>query len=145
MVNYVKMTENNILHRGTKGFIYTLEVLIAISIIMVSIVLVFRYPPEKPDFGTSTMKLQAFDSLEYLDNKGDLKNLVFQNNETEIEKRMRDILLQEMLFEMEICDFSCSEANVPVNETVIAINYYVAGYKENYLGKKVKMWLWRRS
>lgn len=151
MAKMIKQTgESNILHRGmrsfsSKGFVYTLEVLIAISMILISVVFILRSPPEKPDFSTSTMKLQGFDALEYMDNKGDLKNLVFQNNETEIENRIRDILPREILFETQLCNVSCSEVNTPVNETVVVINYYISGYTNNYLGKKVKLWLWRRS
>ena len=128
-----------------KGYIYTLEVLIAISLILVSVVFIFRNPPAKPEFGISTMKIQGLQALEYLDNKGDLKNLVFQENETELENRIKNILPIEAQFETEICNFSCSAANVPLNETVIGIDYYASGYKENYVGKKVRLWIWRRS
>ncbi len=153
----VRRKENNILHRGmrverenprfssSKGYIYTLEVLIAISIMILSVALILRNPPAKPEFSTSTIKLQGFAALEYLNEKGDMKNLVAQNNETELENRIKDILPREIQFETEICDFSCSEVNVPVNETVTVINYYVSGYKESFAGKKVKMWLWRKS
>ena len=128
-----------------KGYVYTIEVLIAITIILLSVVLILRNPPEKPDYSTSTMKLQGIEALEYLDMKGDLKNLVLQENETEIESRIRDVLAKEILFEIELCNYSCSNVNVPVNETITAVNYYVSGYKETFLGRKVRMWLWRKS
>lgn len=128
-----------------KGYIYTLEVLIAIAVIIISVVLIFRSPPAKPEFATSTMKIQGFEALEYLNSKGDMKNLVFQENETQLESMISAILPNEIRFEAEICSFSCSEVNVPVNETVVAINYYVSGHEYSYVGKKVKLWLWRKS
>ncbi len=131
--------------RSLKGYIYTLEVIIAISIIVLSVVSILRTPPTKPEFSTSTIKMQGFEALEYLDRKGDLKKLVFQENETELENKMSGIMPKEIGFEMEFCSYSCSEVNVPANETVVVVNYYVSGYKENYIGKKVKLWIWRKS
>jgi hypothetical protein len=133
-------------HRSrAKGYIYTLEVLIAVSIILVSLVFIFRSSPAKPELETSLIKTQGADALSFLDSKGTLRKLVYDDNETEIETQLKTYLPKNIGFEVQVCTSPCSAVNVPVNETVVAVNYYISGYKENYLGKKVRLWLWRKS
>ncbi len=126
-----------------KGYLYTLEVLIAISIIFVSMVMLFRYAPTQPDLGVSILKQQGFEALGYMDDKGTLRELVLMNNETAIEEELNLILLKAVNFETDICSLSCNKTSVPANKTVVAVDYYVSGYKDAYLGKKLRLWLWR--
>lgn len=128
-----------------KGYIYTLEVLIAVAVILVSLVFIFRSSPTKPDLDISIIKTQGMDALSFLDAKGTLRKLVFDDNETEIENQLKSYLPKNIGFEAELCTLSCSAVNVPVNETVVALNYFVSGYKESFIGKKIKLWLWRKS
>ena len=128
-----------------KGYIYTLEVLIAVSIILVSLVFIFRSSPVKPELETSLIKTQGADALSFLDSKGTLRKLVYADNETEIETQLKTYLPKNIGFEVQVCTSPCSAVNVPVNETVVAVNYYVSGYRENYIGKKARLWLWRKS
>ncbi len=128
-----------------RGFVYTLEVLIAVSIILVSLVFLFRSPPPKPALDTSVIKTQGMNALMFIDAKGTLRKNVFYDNETQIETELKLYLSKNIGFETELCALRCSAANLPSNETVIAIDYYISGYNENYLGKKVKLWLWRKS
>jgi hypothetical protein len=127
-----------------KGYIYTLEVLLVVSIMTVSVALLFRDPPAKPEFEISTIKLQGFHALEYLNSNDNLRNIVFQGNETRLEGIIKTLLPAEVRFEAEICGLDCSDSNLPANESVVAMSYYVSGYKDAYLGRKVKLWLWTR-
>jgi len=126
-----------------KGYIYTLEVFIAISMIFLTLVFVFRNPPQRPELEISLIKQQGFEALEYLDNKGVLRQYVSSSDEFSIENSLSGILSANMAYETEICSSSCLDSNIPVNETVVAVDYYIAGYRDAYLGKKVRLWMWR--
>lgn len=130
---------------SAKGFIYTLEVLIAVAIILASLVFIFRSSPAKPELDVSIIKTQGMDALSFLDAKGSLRKLVFDDNETEIETQLKAYLPKNIGFEVQLCTSPCSAVNVPVNETVVAVSYYISGYKESYVGKKARLWLWRKS
>ena len=127
-----------------KGYIYTLEVLMAISIIFVSMVSVFRIAPTKPETEISIIKQSGFDALFYLDQKGILREMVVSDNEIGIENQLLSVLPENVQFETDICSTSCDMTNLPRNETIIAVDYYLGGYRETYFGKKVRLFLWRR-
>lgn len=130
--------------RRKKGYIYTLEVLIAISIIFISMVSIFRISPTKPETEISIIKQSGFDALFYLDQRGILRDMVLGDNETGIEEQLKSILPENIQFETDICTMSCDTTNLPINETIIAVDYYTAGYMETYAGKKVRLFLWRK-
>ena len=128
----------------TKGYMYTLEVLIAMSMIIVATVLMFRTPPAKPETETSIIKKQGFDSLEYLENSDELRSLAFSSNKTQIENLLRNLTTSG--YEVHVCgegDSCTTYDNVPSNQTVIVIDYYQSGYRDAYLPKKVRLLLWR--
>ena len=125
-----------------KGYMYTLEVLIAASLIMVTFVIVFQSPPSKPALETSLIKQQGYNALEFLDNNGLLRPYVYSNDEGALETQIDAVLINSIKFETDICFSSCNMSNVPDDETVIVVDYYVSGYKNTFLGKKVRMWMW---
>ena len=127
-----------------KGYIYTLEVLIAISIIFISMVSVFRIAPTKPETEISIIKQNGFDALFYLDQEGLLSEMVAKDNETGIENHLKTILPENVRFEIDICSVECDVLNLPVKETIMAVDYYIGGYRETYVGKKVRLFLWRK-
>jgi hypothetical protein len=127
-----------------KGYIYTLEVLIAISIILISMVSVFRTAPAKSETELSIIKQSGFDALLYLDQKGILRGMVMEGDEAGLENQLKNIFPKNVQFETDICRTSCYMTNLPENETIIAVDYYIGGYKENYLGERVRLFLWRK-
>jgi len=125
-----------------KGYLYTLEVLISLSVVIITLISVFKTPEQKPEFELSIIKTNGFDALQYLDYKGDLKKFIAQRDELAIENSLKDIL-KDFEFETEICRSNCSDVNVPKNETVIIVDYYSSGYL-NYDNEKVRLWMWRK-
>ena len=59
-----------------KGYIYTLEALIAISLILTSLIFLFGTAPTQPELEISIIKQQGFEALEYLDNRDFMRNHV---------------------------------------------------------------------
>ena len=126
-----------------KGYLYTLEVLIAVSIVFAAVFFVYRSPPQKPDAELVVIKQSGFDALKYLDGKGDLGMYASQNNETAIETAVSSIIPRSIGIEAKICYDTCSQAGIPMNQTVIAVDYYVSGYRSTYDAKKVRLYLWK--
>jgi len=128
--------------RSMRGFIYTLEVLIAISLIAVSSSLLFSRVPEKPDFVPALLKERAFEVLDNLYNSGVLGIYAANNSEPSLEQSLLSLLPPNYLFETEICAESCDTLNVPGNRSVVSADYYIGSYRGSYVGKRVKIWAW---
>ncbi len=129
--------------QSSVGYVYTLEVLIAVSIILISLVFVFRNPPTKPELEISLMKRQGFEALDYMMQKNGMRELVQNGNESLLEAGLTESLTA-VQFDIDICNYACAETNVPANQTAVALDYYVSGYRDSYFGKKVRLWLWKR-
>ena len=114
---------------SSKGYIYTLEVIIAIPIILLSLIFIFGTPPVKPELEISLIKQQGFNALEYLDQK----DLLRQLSDAEIENQLRALLPDNIQLSL--------GGELP-DKTVIAVDYYISGYKGKYIGKKITLWLW---
>ena len=125
-----------------KGYIYTIEVLMTIAIIAVTAGFLFGNSPEKPDTGSGLVKERLFSALEYLDAAGLLRVYVANNTEGALEGEIAAVLPVNYLFEAEICTYDCDTTNVPGNRSVVSVNYYVATYRGDFIGKKVKAWAW---
>jgi hypothetical protein len=128
--------------RKSRGYLYSIEVLLAVSAIFLALFFLFRAPAPEPDIEMAIVKQQGFYALEYLSSHDILEKYVADNNELAIERTLSDILSQNINFETEICRQNCDQTNVPANTTVIAVDYYVSAYKNIYLGKKLRLWLW---
>jgi hypothetical protein len=127
-----------------KGYIYTLEVLIAISIIVVSMVSLFKLAPAKPEAEISIIKQNGYDALFYLDQKGVLCDLVAKDNETGIEDYLGAILTANIEFEADICMSECL-TDLPGTGAIIPVDYYISSCKGDYVGKKVRLFLWKKA
>ncbi|MBI2971404.1 MAG: hypothetical protein HYY37_03245 [Candidatus Aenigmarchaeota archaeon] len=127
-----------------KGYVYTLEVLIALSLILVTIFLAMKTPPTKPESEISLIKRTGFETLDFLTTRNRLREWVDADNESVIEGELLALLPKNVLAEVQLCTSPCDDSNVPRNQTVIGVDYYVAGYKDKYIGKEVKVWLWRK-
>ena len=129
---------------SSKGYTYTLEVLIAVSVIIVSITFLFKTPLQKPELELSTIKRQGFEALKYLDESDQLRNSTLNKNETELENALRGLLVSE--YDVDICDpnATCLGTSIPKNQTIIIIDYYISGYKQDYNVKKIRLFLWRK-
>jgi hypothetical protein len=126
-----------------KGFIYSLEALIVITIVFFLLAYLFRYAPQTSQAEISVMKIYGIQALEYLENSGDLQKLVSEYNEAEIEKKLGTILPNSIKFETEICRKNCNAAGVPNKNNVIAVDYYISTYRDSYEGQRVRIWMWR--
>jgi len=131
-------------HDRRKGYIYIIEVLIAISIMLSAILFIFGTTADAPDSVDVVIGQTGIDALKYLDNKGDLRAYAYNGNEAGLEDALSPLISDNIAFETEICTASCDTTNVTGTRTVITFDYFISGYKDSYVGKRVRLWLWER-
>mgnify|MGYP001212852436 CR=1 FL=1 len=128
-----------------KGYIYTLEVMMAILVITIAATFLFGNIPEKPQLKESIIKERSFEALEFLDDADILRQKIYNQSDDDLEGELEAILPINFLFNIDICTFLCDTINIPGNNTVISIDYYVSTYRDDYTGQKIKMWVWTQS
>jgi len=129
---------------SNRGYLYTLEILIVFSILFVVMIYLFKSPEVKPELDISLIKQQGFDALTYLDMENNLRKMIIQGDEKEIEDALKNLIPKNVGFETQICRHYCDDSNVPKNQTVIVLDYYISGYGNEYNNKKLRLWLWRK-
>lgn len=127
-----------------KGYIYTLEVMLAISIIVGSLFLIMGNVNTQQSYKPTSMARQVIDALKYMDMKGELRQYVNNDDEVSIETNMSSLLPDTIKFEVVVCSTNCVSTAVPADQTVITLDYFISGYKDNYFGKKVHVWVWEK-
>jgi hypothetical protein len=126
---------------GKKGYIYTLESGIAISIVVISVVLILSSQRASQPLSPALVKQQGIDALKYMDEEGDLRLLVYTENTNEIRNRIRALIPSIISVAVDVCDTDCS-TSLPSEKSVISVDYYVVGYRDVFFNKKVRLWLW---
>ncbi len=136
MKTYCKKISSN-----NKGYFYTLESLIGITIIVVSLVVILGIAQVPASSGVSLVKRQGIEALEFLDQKGELRFLVHSGNEIQLNDRLKDILPPTISLYTDICTNTCM-GEIPADRTVVSVDYYISGYNDLFFIKKVKLWMW---
>ena len=80
-----------IYRKRKKGYVYTIEMLIAVSMILVAIVITFREAPKEQAIEVTMLKRYAWESLEYLNYNNTLREPVAADDETVIENELKGI------------------------------------------------------
>ncbi len=127
-----------------KGYVYTLEIVIGMLLILVTFISLFSSPPSKPEIEVTVIKQSGFNSLDFINKEGLLRELVQNNSEAELESRLSALLSKSVKLEAEICTETCGTTGVSTTGNVITFDYYVSAFNENYMGRRVKLWLWRK-
>jgi hypothetical protein len=126
---------------GKKGYVYTLEVMIAVAIVLVAIVILFSTAQVPEASSVGLIKKQGYDVLEFLDINDELRPLVKNGDENTLKTRVRTLLTSGITIELDICTVQCS-GQVPQNKNIVSVDYYVSGYKDSFFNRKVRMWMW---
>lgn len=128
----------------SKGFIYTLEVMLAVAIMLATLVLVFSTSPEQAETSLPTIKQTGYDALFYMDQAGDLRYYVSTGALTDIKNELATILPSGIVFDASICRTSCNSTLLPGNRTTVIVDYYVGAYRGQFINKKVRLWMWEK-
>lgn len=125
-----------------RGYIYTLEVLLSISLIIIIVVFAFKFTPNRDVDNMPIIKDRMFNALEYLDHKGDLRPIANSLDKASLDRNLTS-LLTGLNYEFDICIDTCLLPGLP-NEPVVSVEYYISGYQDSYSKKKIKVWAWRK-
>src|SRR3989338_957537 len=125
-----------------KGYVYTLEVMLAVSMILVTLIVIFSSSPEQPETGLVIMKQNGYDALFYLDKTDELRYAVSRGAISEIDRNLTILLPSNIAFDSNICATSCNSTELPANATVVTADYYISSYRNQFIGKKVRLWMW---
>lgn len=128
--------------RGSqKGYVYTLEVMIAVGIVLVAIALLFNTAQVPQSSNLGLIKRQGYEALEFLEQNETLRALVRNDDASGIENRVKGLVPTTVDIEIDVCTTQCS-GDVPENQNVVIVDYYVSGYVDEFLNRKVRMWMW---
>lgn len=120
-----------------KGYLYTIEVMIAVAIIVISITYLFRFPVNAASSDDALMKQYGLNAIALLDSQ-DMRYLAY-NNLTGLNRRI-NALLPDALNAT-----TCLDCNLNVDaESVIVLNHYMAGDK-SYEPKTLRLFIWRKQ
>ena len=128
--------------RIKKGYVYSVEMLVAISIILVALIFTFQETPKEQEIEVGLLKRYSLEALDYLNYNRSLREFIAEDNETIIEDNLRAALPANFKYEIDVCSLQCDDSNVPKNKTVVVVDYYISGYRSDFLSKKIKMWVW---
>ncbi|MFH1420802.1 MAG: hypothetical protein ABIG30_02435 [Candidatus Aenigmatarchaeota archaeon] len=120
-----------------KGYLYTIEVLIVVAIIIVVAVFLFRSPPDRPNTEITLMKQKLLWAVDYMYTT-DLRQLVFDDNADVIIQRLSDMLPG---IEIDAC-VDCDK-NIDANN-VATVQYYFSGI-ERYEARMLRIYAWRKN
>lgn len=128
----------------SKGYIYIIEVLLAIGIMLSAIIFVFGTSTDVPDFSNVIIGQTGLDALAYLEERGSLRQLVHERKENELENALSPLISDNIGYELEICTMTCDPINLTGTQTIVSVDYFISGYRDNYVGRKVRLWMWGR-
>jgi hypothetical protein len=127
---------------SSKGFSYSLESLMVIGLILVSMMVLFSGP--MPSSPSRNLKPLGAEALVSLDEEGVLREYVVTNKTSAIESEIQNILPQTVDFKLLVCNEACPTYTPPRNKNVIANFYYLSGAAGNYSAIELVLFVWEK-
>ena len=128
-----------------KGQIYTLEVGIAILMILSIIIFLFLNPPVLPEYRRINYKIKAYNGLETLERTGELRRYVADNNITAINESMNPFIpsfvSRAIVVFNETSNLTAKPSISNLNDS-ISVSYFLAGDFDEYKPREVRVYLW---
>jgi hypothetical protein len=128
-----------------KGQIYTLEVGIAILMILVIVVFLFLNPPASPEYSVANYKMNAYTGLETLEKTGELRRYVADSNATAINESLNSyipkFLGRAVVIFNDTANLTAKPSLNNVNDS-ISVSYFLAGDFDDYKPREVTVYIW---
>jgi len=124
---------------GDKGVSFTLEAVIAATIIITA--LLFFFKPQVPQENYLTdVQEKGYYCLKSLDDDRNLREYAIANDVATIENNLMDCLTP-FNYTVQICRSTCTSTTLPENKDIIISKYYIAGKDAmDPLYVKLNMW-----
>jgi len=128
-----------------KGQIYTLEVGIAILMILSIVIFLFLNPPESPEYNVINYKMNAYRGLETLERTGELRRYIAGNNATAINGSLNpyipNFLSRAVVIFNDTTNLTTKPSLSNINNSV-SVNYFLAGDFDDYKPREVTVYIW---
>ncbi|MEM5803069.1 MAG: hypothetical protein QXO57_03905 [Candidatus Aenigmatarchaeota archaeon] len=125
-----------------KGQAYTIEALVAISI-LVFIILVLISFPSKQAFSLINYKIQFLNTLKSLDDLNLLRDAALRGDSTFIEEEIKNFVPANIKFNVTIFNKTTNITSLPLTEGPTAIiSYIIAGKIGNYTPRELRVYFW---
>ena len=119
--------------KGSKGFIHTLEVVIALAMITAALIGLFK--PLQPADNSAQLVASGYAALQYLEDTDVLRPAAASKEVATIRTALQPLLTN---FEVEICIPSCEGT---AHQDAVAVDYFIAG-STSYNPVHLKLYLW---
>ena len=116
-----------------KGITYTIEVVIAISILLTVVIFLFQTAPQT---SLALEKQNAYNALSTLNGDGSLREAVV-NEDLAATEALLDNYFDNYEFEI------CSDVCFGTAQQATIVEYYIAGFQDEYDPKKLRVFLFR--
>ena len=128
-----------------RGQIYTLEVGISILMILLIVIFLFQNPPATPEYNIINYKMKAYEGLETLEQTGELRRYVADNNATAINESLNPyiptFLSRAVVIFNDTTNLTTKPSLTSVNDS-ISVSYFLAGDFDDYKPRDVIVYLW---
>lgn len=128
-----------------KGQLYTLEVGIAILMILSIVIFLFMNPPASPEYNIINYKMNAYTGLETLERTGELRRYVADNNATAINESLDpyipNFLSRAVVIFNDTTNLTAKPSLSGINES-ISVSYFLTGDFDDYKPRDVRVYMW---
>lgn len=128
-----------------KGQLYTLEVGIAILMILSFVIFLFLNPPASPEYNIINYKMKAYNGLETLERTGELRRYVTDNNATAINESLDsyipNLLSRAVVIFNETTNLTTKPSLSNISDS-ISVSYFLAGDFDDYKPRDVRVYMW---
>jgi len=128
-----------------KGQLYTLEVGIAILMMLSIIIFLFLNPPASPEYSVINYKMKAYNGLEALEQTGELRSYVADNNATAINESLDpyipSFLSRSVVIFNDTTNLTTRPSLSSINDS-ISVSYFLAGDFDDYKPRDVRVYMW---
>lgn len=123
-----------------KGYLYTLEAMIAAILILSTLVFIYQ-PQQKTGFDVSILKDSGFACLKDADNKGLLRYYALNNMTQQARSAMQSCLPNTANFSVAFCTDTCA-LEKPQNKTSVGVSYFIAGESATFQPMTINVVMW---
>ncbi len=123
-----------------KGFMYTLEAMIAALIILSALVTVYSFSRQQENFDSAIIKEKGYSCVKDLDSGGILRYYALSNDSSGMRGYFQNCLPRSLNFSVSFCR-ACA-AGLPGNKTIVSVNYLVAGEGATFQPTSINLFLW---
>lgn len=124
-----------------KGLMRSFEAVIAILIITTTFFILFSTSEPVPEFDTINWRLNGFNALQSLDERGELTNAALSNDVNGIKTNLSTLLPTNLNYDLVICSETCPSVSIN-SEKITSVHYFIPGNITNVQGREVILYLW---